>query len=146
MAAVVRVLDRAEHASLAPSLRALLVEFTPSAAALSDEVVLERLSSPMVRVVVAELDGALVGAATLCLSATLTSGVIGQVEDVIVTEAARGQRLGRLLMDELHAEARRQGCRYLQLTSRPSREAANRLYVSLGYARRETNVYRLALD
>jgi ribosomal protein S18 acetylase RimI-like enzyme len=46
-------------------------------------------------------------------------------------------------MQALHDEARRLGVRHLELTSRPSRTAANALYVSLGYERRETNVYRL---
>jgi ribosomal protein S18 acetylase RimI-like enzyme len=40
------------------------------------------------------------------------------------------------------ATAARAGARTVDLTSRPSREAANRLYQQLGFERRETNVYR----
>jgi GNAT superfamily N-acetyltransferase len=139
------VLARDEAAAVAPGLLLLLTEFTESAAALSAEMLADRVRSDMLRVVVAESAGKLLGTATLCLSTTLTSGVIAQVEDVVVTESARGQGVGVGLMQELHAEARRLGCSYLQLTSRPSREAANRLYQSLGYDRRDTNVYRLSL-
>jgi len=48
-------------------------------------------------------------------------------------------------MTALHHEAERLGLRHLDLTSRPSREAANQLYQSLGYERRDTNAYRLRL-
>jgi ribosomal protein S18 acetylase RimI-like enzyme len=130
---------------MAPGLLLLLAEFTPSAAALTAALVADRVRSERLRVVVAEREGELLGAATLCLYATLTSGQVGYVEDVIVTQPARGQRLGVALMQELQVEAVRLGCAYLQLTSRPGREAANRLYQSLGYERRETNVYRKRL-
>jgi ribosomal protein S18 acetylase RimI-like enzyme len=141
----VRVLDPQQAEQAAPSVLQLLVEFTPAAAALTAETVAARLRTDDVHVVTAERDGQLLGMATLCVYATLTTGTVGQVEDVIVTEAARGERLGVRLMQELQAEAARLGCAYLQLTSRPSREAANRLYRSLGYTQRETNVYRLRL-
>ena len=49
-------------------------------------------------------------------------------------------------MEAVHAEAQRLGLRHVDLTSRPAREAANALYQSLGYERRETNVYRLRLQ
>jgi ribosomal protein S18 acetylase RimI-like enzyme len=123
----------------------LLAEFTPSATGLTAALVADRMRSERLRVVVAESEGELLGAATLCLCATLTSGLVGHVEDVIVTQSARGQRLGVALMEELQEEAVRLGCAYLQLTSRPRRAAANRLYQSLGYERRETNVYRMRL-
>ena len=42
--------------------------------------------------------------------------------------------------------ARELGCRTVDLTSRPSREAANRLYQRAGFVPRDTNVYRLADD
>jgi GNAT superfamily N-acetyltransferase len=140
-----RVLLADDAAAAAPALLRLLRELTPSAAALTAELVADRVRSDRLRVVVAERDGELLGAATLCLYPTLTSGLVGHVEDVIVTESARGQRVSVGLMEELHEEAARLGCSYLQLTSRASREAANRLYQSLGYARRETNVYRMRL-
>lgn len=145
MTVTLRVLAAEDAAATAPGLLLLLAEFTPSATGLTAALVADRMRSERLRVVVAESEGELLGAATLCLCATLTSGLVGHVEDVIVTQSARGQRLGVALMEELQEEAVRLGCAYLQLTSRPRRAAANRLYQSLGYERRETNVYRMRL-
>jgi GNAT superfamily N-acetyltransferase len=141
----IRVLRSDEAAELAPKLLSLLVEFTPSASALTAEVVADRVRSPTTRVIVAEREDELLGTATLCVYVTLTTGVVGQVEDVIVTHRARGQRVGVRLMQELHRQASDLGCAYLQLTSRPNREIANHLYPSLGYDKRDTNVYPLRL-
>ena len=60
-----------------------------------------------------------------------------------VVEAARGAGIGRSLIEGLAGFARAEGFDFLELTSRPAREAANRLYRSLGFELRETNVYRL---
>jgi ribosomal protein S18 acetylase RimI-like enzyme len=67
------------------------------------------------------------------------------IEDVVVDEAARGKGVGRLLNEAAVERARRAGAKTVDLTSRPSREAANRLYQSLGFVGRETNVYRYRL-
>ena len=68
------------------------------------------------------------------------------VEDVVVDQNARGQGLGKSLMDHALAEAGKLGVKTIDLTSRPSRENANRLYQSLGYQIRETNVYRCSVS
>jgi GNAT superfamily N-acetyltransferase len=98
-----------------------------------------------VHVLVAERDGVVVGTATLSLLMTLWEGVVGHVDDVVVDAAARGEGVGRLLMEKLHQEAVGLGVTHLDLTSCPAREAANALYQSLGYEKRNTNVYRLRL-
>jgi GNAT superfamily N-acetyltransferase len=105
-----RVLAAEDAAATAPGLLLLLAEFTPSATGLTAALVADRMRSERLRVVVAESEGELLGAATLCLCATLTSGLVGHVEDVIVTQSARGQRLGVALMEELQEEAVRLGC------------------------------------
>ena len=99
-----------------------------------------------VHVLVAERDGVVIGTATLSLLMTLWKGVVGHVDDVVVDAAARGEGVGRRLMEQLHQEAARRDVTHLDLTSRPAREAANALYQSLGYEKRDTNVYRLRLD
>jgi ribosomal protein S18 acetylase RimI-like enzyme len=43
------------------------------------------------------------------------------------------------------ARARERSCVTVDLTSRPSREAANRLYQRAGFQLRETNLYRFDL-
>ena len=68
------------------------------------------------------------------------------VEDVVVDQNARGQGLGKALMDHALEEAGKLGVKTIDLTSRPSRKNANRLYQSLGYQIRETNVYRRSVS
>lgn len=67
------------------------------------------------------------------------------VEDVVVDEAARGQGAGRALVDAALEKALELGVRTVDLTSRPHREAANRLYRRCGFEERETNIYRYQL-
>jgi len=67
------------------------------------------------------------------------------VEDVVVDQASRGEGLGRLLLTAAIERARERGATRIDLTSRPEREAANRLYQSMGFQQRTTNLYRLTL-
>ena len=64
------------------------------------------------------------------------------IEDVVVDEDARGQGVGRLLNERALEIAKDAGAKTVDLTSRPSREAANRLYKRIGFEQRDTNVYR----
>ncbi|HEX8803642.1 MAG TPA: GNAT family N-acetyltransferase, partial [Acidimicrobiales bacterium] len=67
-------------------------------------------------------------------------------EDVVVDEqAGRGRGVGTALTEAMLDRARERGCVTVELTSRPSRQAANRLYQRMGFTRRETNVYRYDL-
>src|ERR1700727_795378 len=72
----------------------------------------------------------------------LPPGVNAVIEDVVVDDAARGEGVGTSLVRAALDEAARHGARHVDLTSRPSREAANRLYARVGFSKRETNVYR----
>lgn len=65
------------------------------------------------------------------------------VEDVVVDEAARGKGVGASLVAAAIDLAKKRGAKTVDLTSRPSREAANRLYQRSGFELRETNVYRM---
>jgi len=140
------VLSPDERVQLLAPIRRLLVQLSPSVEALSDDLLARRLRDDRLVLVVAQREGGLVGTATLSIAPTASHGLVGHVDDVVVDEALRGGGVGRLLMEAVHAEARRLGLRHLDLTSRPAREAANALYQSLGYARRDTNVYRLRLQ
>ncbi|EJW93040.1 acetyltransferase, GNAT family [gut metagenome] len=86
----------------------------------------------------------IVGCATLCVFHSPT-GRKASVEDVVVSEDLRGWHLGRRLMEHLLAEARTLAPIELHLTSKPTRVAANALYQSLGFVRKETNAYTLRL-
>lgn len=72
----------------------------------------------------------------------IPTGVRAWVEDVVVDDAARGRGAGRALVEAAVAHALTLGARTVDLTSRPTREAANRLYRRCGFVQRETNVYR----
>jgi ribosomal protein S18 acetylase RimI-like enzyme len=86
----------------------------------------------------------IVGMLTLAL-VRIPTGLRAWIEDVVVDERARGAGIGSALVSEAIAIARGEGARTVDLTSRPDRAAANRLYERLGFARRETNVYRFNL-
>jgi len=93
---------------------------------------------------VARVDGAIVGVLTLSTYPTLT-GTKAWIDDVIVSEAARGHGVGEALNRAAIDAARTRGIESIDLTSRPSREAANRLYQRIGFEQRTTNVYRFKL-
>lgn len=76
----------------------------------------------------------------------IPTGVRAWVEDVVVDSAARGQGAGQALVEAALRHAQKVGARTVDLTSRPSREAANRLYQRAGFELRETNVYRVPLN
>jgi ribosomal protein S18 acetylase RimI-like enzyme len=89
-------------------------------------------------------DGMIVGVATLAVF-PIPTGKRAWIEDVITDEAARGQGVGEALTQAMLDRARALGCVTVDLTSRPSREAANRLYQRVGFQPRDTNVYRYEL-
>ncbi|NNE75260.1 MAG: GNAT family N-acetyltransferase [Acidimicrobiales bacterium] len=90
-------------------------------------------------------DGQIVGSLTLAMF-LIPTGRRAWIEDVVVDGDARGQGIGALLNEAALDRAREAGAKTVDLTSRPSREAANRLYLRLGFEQRETNVYRYAFS
>jgi ribosomal protein S18 acetylase RimI-like enzyme len=90
-------------------------------------------------------DGRIVGVSTLAVF-PIPTGQRAWVEDVIVDEAVSGQGIGRRLTEAMLARAQELGCITVDLTSRPSREAANALYKKVGFVERETNVLRFTLE
>ncbi|MCH7788491.1 MAG: GNAT family N-acetyltransferase [Acidobacteria bacterium] len=90
-------------------------------------------------------DDRIVGSLTLAMF-LIPTGRRAWIEDVVVDESARGKGVGALLNEAALDHARTAGARTVDLTSRPSREAANRLYRRLGFVARDTNVYRYSFD
>lgn len=88
-----------------------------------------------------EGQAAIVGTMTLAMF-RIPTGVRAWIEDVVVDEAARGRGVGSQMNRRALQIAERRGARTVELTSRPSRETANRLYRRLGFVVRDTNVYR----
>ena len=102
----------------------------------------EIVESPACHLLIArDKDGGIVGSLTLVLF-RIPTGMRAWIEDVVVDGEARGKGVGEALNRFAIDLAAEHGARSVDLTSRPSREAANRLYRRLGFEPRETNVYR----
>jgi ribosomal protein S18 acetylase RimI-like enzyme len=85
--------------------------------------------------------GVIIGVLTLTVYRVPT-GIRSIIEDVIVDTSARGQGIGDALMKYAINLAREKGAQNISLTSNPMREAANRLYLRVGFKKRETNAYQ----
>lgn len=139
-----------EAASVTPDLveafARLIPQLSRSSAPPTEAEVEEMVDAPGTHVLVARDDaGTILGSLTLVVF-RIPTAVRAWIEDVVVDEAGRGQGVGEALNRFALDLARREGAKTVDLTSRPSREAANRLYQRIGFAARETNVYRFGLD
>jgi ribosomal protein S18 acetylase RimI-like enzyme len=105
----------------------------------------EMVASGATDVLVARLDGVIVGTLAL-VTFRIPTGVRAWIEDVVVDDSARGHGVGDQLNRFALDLARDKGAKTVDLTSRPSRAAANRLYQRIGFEPRETNVYRYSLE
>lgn len=130
---------------LVEGLNRLLPQLSNSAASLTYADVTRLVQSPCSNVFVARSDGAVVGTLTLVVF-PIPTGLRAWIEDVVVHESARGTGVGAALTWAAVDEAKSRNVRSIDLTTRPSREGANRLYARLGFERRETNVYRFSID
>jgi GNAT superfamily N-acetyltransferase len=101
-------------------------------------------SSSSILLVARTVEGGIVGSLTLALFRVPT-GLRAWIEDVVVDENTRGAGVGEALVIAALKRAEQSGARSVDLTSRPSRHAANRLYQRLGFVARTTNVYRMAV-
>ena len=119
----------------------LLSQLSSSAASLGADGLARIAHHQATTLFVARSQGAIVGMLTL-VTFPLPSGVRGRIEDVVVDQAARGQGVGTALTMAALRLSQEQGARSVDLTSRPSRVAANRLYQQLGFQLRDSNVYR----
>jgi ribosomal protein S18 acetylase RimI-like enzyme len=131
VAAFERLVPQLSRSSLAPDLAALE----------------EMVAAPgTILLTAADTDGgAIVGSLTLVVF-RIPTGLRAWIEDVVVDESVRGRGVGEALNRSALDRARQLGARTVDLTSRPSREAANALYRKLGFVERETNVYRVEFE
>lgn len=84
--------------------------------------------------------GSIVG--ILCLTIyRVPTGLRSIIEDVIVDESMRRRGIGEALVRCALEMARDAGADGVSLTSNPRRDAANRLYQSMGFELRQTNPY-----
>jgi len=119
----------------------LLPQLSRSAPPL-DRAALDRIvGSAATTLLIARASGQIAGTLSLVMF-PIPTGVRAWIEDVIVDEAARGQGIGEALTVEALRIAGQAGARTVDLTSRPSREAAGRLYERVGFQSRSTRMYR----
>ncbi len=111
--------------------------------------VTQMVQSPATIVLIArDMDkpqGPIMGSLTLALF-RIPTAMRAWIEDVVVDTEARGQGIGEALVRKALEVAAQSGAKTVDLTSRPSREAANRLYVRVGFEKRETNIYRYKIE
>jgi ribosomal protein S18 acetylase RimI-like enzyme len=144
MSVHVEIADEATQ-ELLEGLNELLPQLSTNAAPLTTADVEALVASPVTVLFVARDEGRIVGSLTLVVFAILT-GLRAWIEDVVVDGSARGAGVGEALTNAAIDESRRRRVRSIDLTTRPSREAANRLYARLGFELRETNVYRFLVE
>jgi ribosomal protein S18 acetylase RimI-like enzyme len=135
----------AATAVLVDAFAHLVPQLSSSSPPPGEDALRAMIDAPGTTVFVARLGDAIVGTLTLVVF-RIPTGVRAWIEDVVVDDAARGRGAGEALTRAALAKAAELGARTVDLTSRPSREAANRLYLRLGFAPRETNLYRYDLD
>ena len=127
------------------ALRRLLPQLSRTARPVSEGDLDSLVRSDAVRLLVARDAGQnIVGTLALALF-LMPTGMRAWIDDVVVDETARGQGVGQSLTAAALEIARSEGATRVDLTSRPSREAANRLYRRMGFEQRDTNLYRYRL-
>jgi ribosomal protein S18 acetylase RimI-like enzyme len=130
--------------SVAASIVALVGQLSSSAKGPAKEELEKIVNSPRTVLLAVRQPDSLVGMLTLVIFA-IPTGTRAIIEDVVVDERYRGQGIAEALTREALVQAEAAGATTVDLTSRPSREAANRLYQKLGFQKRDSNVYRYTL-
>jgi ribosomal protein S18 acetylase RimI-like enzyme len=134
--------ERSEE--LVAAFRRLLPQLSSSASPPNADELAAIVQSQAATILIARDGERIVGTLTFAVF-RIPTGVRAWIEDVVVDESARGSGVGEALTREAIRLAREAGARTVDLTSRPGREVANRMYEKVGFRRRETNVYRYEL-
>lgn len=90
---------------------------------------------PNHHVIVAEVDGRVVGSADLIIVSNLSHRALpwAVMENVVVEESARRKGVGSAIVKHLVSIAKENGCYKVGLSSNKKRLAAHRMYESLGF-------------
>ena len=144
MTVQVEVLDKVTG-EVVEAFGRLLPQLSRSAPPLGPAELAAIAGCPANTVLIARASGAIIGTTTLVMF-PLPSGLRARIEDVVVDESARGQGAGAVMTQEALRLAREAGARTVDLTSRPGRDAAGRLYERAGFKLRDSRVYRYAFE
>lgn len=129
---------------LVAAMAALIPQLSKSNPPPTKSELAQLIASEASTIFVARVEGRIVGSLTLAMF-RIPTGIRAWIEDVVVDDSARGHGVGEALNRAALDHAKANGAITVELTSRPSREAANRLYQRMGFVARETNVYRFTL-
>ena len=131
---------------LVDSYKKLIPQLSTSSLPPTEEELDQIIRSDASMILIAENNNnEIVGTMTLVLF-HIPTGLRAWIEDVVVDSDHRGEGIGKKLNQEALQIAQKAGAKTVELTSRPTRESANRLYQDLGFQKRETNVYRFSFD
>ncbi|VEI12783.1 GNAT family N-acetyltransferase [Trueperella bialowiezensis] len=120
----------------------LIPQLSTSTTPMVEEEIDELLSQEASDLILYKDDAGKIQGMLTLVTFTIPTGTRAWIEDVVVDSAARGQGAGMQLVEAALELAAKRGAKTVDLTSRPAREAANRLYQRAGFERRDTNVYR----
>lgn len=126
-------------------LQVLLPQLSKNASALTEIETRRIVDCGATRLFFAKEGDLVLGMLTIVIF-PIPTGVRAWIEDVVVDESGRGKGVGETLSQHALSLARSEGAKTVDLTSRPGREAANRLYQRIGFSPRDTNVYRIELE
>lgn len=132
---------------LVESFARLIPQLTKTKPVPNEEVLKEVVSSPNTVLIIArdsESNNKIVGTLTLVFFRTPVA-MRSRIEDVVVDKDSRGNGIGEALINYAISSATQSCSVSVDLTSRPDREVANRLYRRIGFEKHLTNVYRYQL-
>ena len=124
------------------AINRLIAQLSTSSHTFTEAELNSLIASPQSHLYALEYDEKIIGMVTLCINQCPT-GRKAWIEDVVVDQNHRGKGYGKLMLRKAMEECQNRGNVTLMLTSRPSRIVANQLYQSLGFEKRETNVYKM---
>ena len=132
--------------SLTDAYRVLIPQLSSSSNPPTGEALQRIIESDSAQILIAEDEnGEILGTMTLIIF-EIPTGIRAWIEDVVVDSSARGKGIGKKLNLAALELAKQAGAKTVDLTSRPARQEANQLYRSIGFAERETNVYRFSFE
>jgi len=124
---------------LVKAFQCLVPQLSSSAQVPTRAEIQEIVDSQAVILLVARDEGKLVGMLSLVVF-RIPTGMRGWIEDVVVDQEIRGKGIGEALTRAALDRARELGVKTVDLTSRPSREAANRLYEAAALGARDDSI------
>ena len=136
----ITICDTAD-AAVVQALGELMPQLSQSAPPPTAEEIAEIIEHDAATLLLASEGEKILGSMTLIIF-PIPTGLRAWIEDVVVDESFRGRGVGEALNRRAIEIAWAAGAKTIDLTSRPSRSAANRLYQRLGFVARDTNIYR----